>query len=183
MLSFSFKGRTQELQATLHSSYILLQWKLQKNVSADHCEVQRRSRGGDFRTIALVLADNERDSASYSYKDKLSGSESFYYYRIRTVYNSGDEQYSDIVSMPVNTVNQELLTVEVKSSAVALVLLPQNKGSYLLRIYNGTGQLLYTRRAAAGSYKLPVQKLPKGMYFIEAFLPVNGQRYYGSFRK
>lgn len=183
LLTGFFCSHAQELQATLQSNHVLLEWKLGQNRQADHCEVQRRARGGDFRTIALVLADNESDSAVYSYKDKLVGSESFLYYRIRTIYVNGDQQLSDIVPVAVFPGEQAPLRIVPTSPTAIAIELPEAGGTYLLRLYTKEGRLLATRRSAGGTCNWPLKKLKPGLYFMEAYLPVNGRRYFGSFRK
>lgn len=183
LLTGCCKAVAQDLQATVLSNHIALQWKLLQNRQADHCEVQRRSRGTEFRTIALVLADNTNDSAVYNFKDKLLGSESFFYYRIRTVYSSGEQQFSEILPVPVYPGEQEQLAITLLSQTAVQIKLPPANTSYLLRLYTAEGQLLGTRRSSAGTCNWPVKKLKPGVYFVEAYLPINGRRYYGSFRK
>ena len=176
------RASAQQLEATLQSNHIALQWKLYPQHTVDHCEVQRRGRGTAFRTIALVLADNDTSSKVYRYRDKLLGSESFLYYRIRTVFSNGTEHYSDIVAVPVHPGAQApLAIISLRPNTIQLQL-PAAHASYLLRKYRSDGVLVATRRSRAGTCNWNIKKLKSGVYFIEAYLPINGRRYYGSFR-
>lgn len=172
----------QQLEAIVQSNYIALAWKLYPQHTADHCEVQRRGRGTAFRTIALVLADNDNSSTVYRYRDKLLGSESFLYYRIRTIFSNGTEHYSDIAAVPVQPGAQAPLAIKSLPPNAIQLQLPAAHASYLLRVYTSEGVLVATRRSRAGTCNWNIKKLKAGLYFIEAFLPINGRRYYGSFR-
>jgi hypothetical protein len=173
---------SQEFSAAVQDNYILLQWK-SIDKKADHFELQRRSRGGEFKTISLVLSDDS-DSVVYRYKDKLTGSENYFYYRIKTYLTNGTESFSDILSVAVNAVQQEAVSIVADSAAGKFIpRLPVVKGAYLFRIYDNNGRLLLTQRSPATQPELILSKLTKGSYFMEAYHPISGRRYYGTITK
>lgn len=178
-MSFSWG---QEFTASATDRYVLLQWQFTQ-LKADHFEVQRRSRGEEFKTISLVLSD-ETDSVHYRFKDKLTGAESHFYYRIKIFLTNGAEEYSEILSVALNNVHQEPVNIEAASIKGSFIpALPLTKGSYLLRIYDMNGRLLVTQRSSAERPELQAGKLASGKYFMEAYHPQSGKRYYGTFTK
>jgi hypothetical protein len=173
-------AKGQDFSAVVHDTYVLLQWKFPQK-QADHFEIQRRSRGGEFKTISLILSD-DADSVLYKYKDKFTGAETHYYYRIKIFYANGTEEYSDILSVAINSVQQESVMIVPGSAAGTFIPgLPVAKGSYLLRVYDMNGRLLLTQRSPAARPELLLDKLAKGNYFMEAYHPQTGKRFYGTF--
>jgi hypothetical protein len=172
----------QEFQAIIHSSSIQLRWSPAQTANIDHYEIERRSRGEEFKTIALVLAESESNTPAYMYKDKLTGGEQHLYYRIHFFNADGSDGYSDILSLNLDEVKEEMLKISTdKTDCKILLELPEKKGSYLFRIYNMNGQLLDTQHAAAGENALASDKLSAGNYFMEAYHPQTGKRFYGTF--
>lgn len=170
----------QEFTATVQPNHVLLQWQFPQK-QTDHFEIQRRSRGGEFKTVSLVLSDDS-DSVLYKYKDKFTGAETHYYYRIKIFYTNGTEEYSDILSVAINSVQQEPVQIVPGSPAGTFIPgLPVGKGSYLLRVYDMNGRLLLTQRSPAARPELLLEKLEKGRYFMEAYHPQTGKRFYGTF--
>ncbi len=173
-------AKGQDFSAVVHDTYVLLQWKFPQR-EADHFEIQRRSRGGEFKTVSLILSDDS-DSVLYKYKDKFTGAETHYYYRIKIFYTNGTEEYSDILSVAINSVQQEPVQIVPGSPAGTFIPgLPVGKGSYLLRVYDMNGRLLLTQRSPAARPELLLEKLEKGRYFMEAYHPQTGKRFYGTF--
>jgi hypothetical protein len=180
-IACSLSVHAQELQATVQSSFVQLKWAPADLTSIDHYEIERRSVGGEFKTIALVLAEPETNAA-YVYKDKMTGGEQHLYYRIHFYHLDGTDGYSDILSLNLDQAKEQLLNISTDVAGCRLLMdLPEEKGSYLFRIYNMNGQLLETQRSDAGTNAIAADKLTAGKYFMEAYHPQSGKRFYGTF--
>jgi hypothetical protein len=174
--------QAQELQAIVSTNHVQLRWISSNGVSVDHYEIERRSRGEEFKIIALILAETGTASTAYLYKDKVTGGDQHFYYRVHCFYTDGTDSYSDILSLNLAEAHDDLLKISADASACKLLLdLPSEKGTYLFRIYNMNGQLLETQRSVAGSHIVETDKLSSGRYFMEAYHPVSGKRFYGTF--
>jgi len=181
-VALSTFAQAQEIQAIVSTSNVQLRWTSTAGYTIDHYEIERRSRGEEFKTIALILAENGSESAAYLYKDKLTGGDQHLYYRVHCFYADGTESYSDILSLNLAEAKDDLLKISTDVAGCRLLLdLPTEKGSYLFRIYNMNGQLLETQRSAGGTNVVEADKLASGKYFMEAYHPVTGRRFYGTF--
>jgi len=179
---FALPVWSQELEATVSSKSVELQWKQDPAREVDHSELERRGRGEQFQMIALVLADGQSNEHLHFYKDKLTGIDEQLYYRLHLFYTDGTDSYSNILSLNLAEQKEELLKISTDINNCKLVLqLPADKGSYLFRIYNMQGQLMDTQRTEGSANELLADKLAEGNYFMEAFHPVTGKRYYGTF--
>jgi len=180
-IGFTFTVNAQEFQAIVQSSFVQLRWAPAESASIDHYEIERRSKGGEFKTIALVLAEPETTTA-YVYKDKLTGGDQHLYYRIHFYHADGSDGYSDILSLNMEEAKDEMLKISTDAASCRLLLgLPEEKGAYLFRIYNMNGQLLETQHSVAGTNAIAADKLSAGKYFMEAYHPQTGKRFYGTF--
>lgn len=174
--------KSQDLRAVLMNQHVELQWSSGNTSEIDHFELERRGKGEDFKTIALVLADTESAASAHLFKDKLTGVDQHLYYRVHYYYTNGSDAYSDILSLQITDKQEELLKISPDVAGCKIHLnLPSEKGSFLFRIYNMKGQLIDTQRTDAGSNELGADKLVAGNYFMEAYHPVTGKRYYGTF--
>jgi Secretion system C-terminal sorting domain len=164
--------------------YAQLNWGVDNNQLIDHFEVERQETNGDFKTIGLVMSNIESGKKDYGFKDKLTGTESEVQYRVKSLAMDGTVSYSSIMKLDMKLVNEtEIRIVPNPIAATAQLNLPEIKGSYLCRVYNMGGRMVYTARVQGTVSTLNVSQLSAGTYFMEAFHPQTGKRYYGKFRK
>jgi Secretion system C-terminal sorting domain len=161
-----------------------LKWGVENNHMVDHFEVERQEAGGSFKTIGLVMGDNVSGSKDYAFKDKLTGSESELKYRVKTYALDGAVNYSSIMKLNVKQVGETEIRITPNPVATTAQLnLPAINGNYLCRVYNMDGRMVYTAQLQGRSAALSVSQLSTGTYFMEAFHPQTGKRYYGKFTK
>jgi hypothetical protein len=177
-------GKVNSLTVSEKNNYAVVTWTADNNSQIDHFEIERKEAGGSFKTIALVMSDNESGSKSYSYKDKLSGSEQAIQYRVKTVNSDGIENFSSIATLNLN----QIAEAEIKFTPNPVVQnaqlnLPAINGNYICRVYNMDGRLMITSQLPGRNQMLNVQQLHTGNYFLEVFHPQTGKRYYGRFTK
>lgn len=167
-----------------HNNHAQLTWLVEQNERIDHFEVERKDADGEFKLIALVMSDDTNGVQSYTYKEKLTGSESVLQFRIKAVAADGTTSCSSIAHLNLSQVAGT--EIKFKPNPVrqsAELNLPLVKGSYLCRVYNMFGRLLLVTEVQGQNGILQVEQLKPGSYFVEAFHPQTAKRYYGSMTK
>jgi hypothetical protein len=166
------------------TGYAELNWGIENNQLVDHFEIERLDHTGNFKTIGLMMADNEEASKDYTYTEKLPGSETELRYRLKVFSNDGTVSYSTIMKLNLKQVDvAEIKIIPNPVAASALLNLPAINGNYLCRIYNSEGQMIQAVQLQGSNPSLNVSRLTTGRYFVEAFHPQTGKRYYGKFTK
>lgn len=175
----------QEFQASLVHKYVFLKWKWPADQQPDHFEIERRSRGASFDMIAMSFSAEANDTSALYYKDKLTGVEDHYYYRIKAVYADGHYNYSEIASVSFQKGNDDKMidaTLDAVSGKVKLAL-PSMEGMYICRIYNMNGVLLSVEKPVACAPELSLTQVEGNRFFIESYHPQTGKKYYSTFSR
>jgi hypothetical protein len=181
---FSFSS-AQELEASVLHKYVFLKWKWPANQQPDHFEIERRNRGGSFSMIAMTFSSESNDTTAQYYKDKLTGGEDHYYYRIKSVHVDGHHQYSEIASVSFEKGSSDKMidaTLDSMSGKVKLAL-PSMEGMYICRIYNMNGVLLSVEKPFACAPELSLTQVEGKRFFIESYHPQTGKKYYSTFSR
>lgn len=166
------------------SGFAEINWQVDNNQMIDHFEIERKEPNDQFKTIALVMGDNNILTKQYNYRDKLTGSESLLEYRIKVVNGDGTLYYSSIASLNlVKITGFEVKFTPNPVPSLAQLNLPQINESYICRIYSTDGRLVITTQLEGRKQILNLSQLRQGNYFMEAFHAQTGKRYYGKFTK
>ncbi|RYZ50251.1 MAG: T9SS type A sorting domain-containing protein, partial [Chitinophagaceae bacterium] len=109
-------------------------------------EVERSGSQAGFVRIGEVRALGGTATLSYNWVDAspLSGAN---FYRLRMIHPDGKATYSDVVSINRGTgvPTVAVYPTPVAGRALSLQLTNLEKGAYMLRLYNGAGQSVFTR--------------------------------------
>jgi len=182
--SMTTHDHIDEASATDNSSYVLLQWKVKDNVTVDHYEIERMDINGMYSTIAFILSDNKEETLEYKYKDKITVRDLHLFYRIKAVNMDGTEMFSEVLPLDLRSTGDGLVDIDYKNGTDFIVLhLPVARGSYVFRFYNIVGRMVKTKIISATQKKIMIDDLKNGSYFIEAFHPQTGKRFYAKFIK
>ncbi len=177
-------GKIKSLSGSAKNGFAELNWDVENNNLVDRYEIERKDASGNFKTIALILSDNNADTKRYNYKDKLTNNEELVQYRIKAICVDGTESLSSIVK--VNSKQSQSAEIRITPNPVTNFVqmqLPVINGSYTCRVYNSEGRLVLNSQVLAASSKINVDQLVKGTYFLEAYHPQTGNRYFGKFSK
>lgn len=167
-----------------HNNHAQLSWSVEHNELIDHFEIERKDAEGVFKVIAFVMSDDVNGEQSYTYKEKLTGSENTLQIRVKAIAVDGTISCSSIAHLRLTQIADE--EIKFKPNPVrqsAELNLPLIKGSYLCRVYNMFGRLLLVTAVQGKKAVLQVEQLKPGSYFVEAFHPQTAKRYYGSMTK
>jgi hypothetical protein len=182
VLPFFTEPFITEANATDCNSFVLLQWKVSDNTRADHYEIQRMDADGSYQTIAMLLSDNLQETERFIYKDKITVRDLQLHYRIKVIITGGEEQYSNSMMIEPKSAQNNLTKVLYMQTENAVTMsLPGADAEYVYRFYNIMGKM--TKITSAKNQKVIIADLKRGSYFVEAFQPQTGKRYYGEFRK
>ncbi len=182
--SLTVTNSIEAATATDNSTFVLLQWKVKDNVSVDHYEIERMDINGSYSTIAFILSDNNEETKQYKYKDKITVRDLHLFYRIKAVNMNGTEMFSEVMPLDLKSTGEGLVEIEYKHGSDFITLqLPKTKGSYTFRFYNIVGRMVKTKTLGASQKKIMIDDLKNGSYFIEAFHPQSGKRFYAKFIK
>lgn len=177
-------GKIEQSSATDKNTHVDVEWTVANNDIVDHYEIERKEADGNFKTIGLILSDNLTATKNYSYKDKITGSQGELYYRVKAVNKDGLEDAGPIMRVNIKDVqNEEIKILPNPATSFIQLQLPVINGSYLCRVYNMSGRLVLVSQAPASAAKLNIDQLSRGNYFMEAFHPQTGKRYYGKFSR
>lgn len=175
----------QEFEATAMHKYVFLKWKWPADQQPDHFEIERRSRGGSFTMVAMTFSGEPNDTSALYYKDKLTGVEDHYYYRIKAVYPDGQSFFSEIISLSLEkTADQKMIDAILdKSTGKVKLVLPPLNGNYICRIYNMNGVLLSVEKPEACEPELSLAQVEGSRFFIETYHPQTGKKFYSTFTR
>jgi hypothetical protein len=181
----SIPVRAQEFEATAMHKYVFLKWKWPADQQPDHYEIERRSRGGSFAMVAMTFSGEPNDTSALYYKDKLTGVEDHYYYRIKLVYPDGKTDYSEIISLSLEkTADQKMIDAVLdKSTGKVKLVLPPLNGNYICRIYNMNGVLLSVEKPEACEPELSLAHAEGSRFFIETYHPQTGKKFYSTYTR
>jgi hypothetical protein len=92
--------------------------------------------------------------------------------------------YSEVLPLDLKSTGDGLVAIEYQKGSDDMQLqLPRTRGSYILRFYNIVGRMVKTKTISASRKKIMISDLKNGSYFIEAFHPQTGKRFYARFIK
>jgi hypothetical protein len=139
-----------------------LRWTTAYELNNDGFDVEKSSNGKDFEKIGFVGSHgNGSDIQNYEFTD-YDVKPGTNYYRLKQIDFSGFYDYSKIVSVRNDNVNQ---TVSIYPNPVRDVLTVEN-GEGQVTVFNAAGQLVREVSVTDFRHELNVSDLPKGMYTV-----------------
>lgn len=166
------------------SSYVMLHWKIAKNDQVDHFEIERMDVKGQYKTIALILSDNEASTTAYLYKDRITVRDLHLFYRIKAIDIAGKAFFSDVLPLELKSAGKERIEISYQDKTAEIgLLLPALQGSYVCRMYNRAGKMVKLKNVTATNNHIAVNDLATGPYFMELYHPKTGKRFYTQFSK
>jgi hypothetical protein len=173
-----------EAGAADSSSYVMLHWKIAKNEQVDHFEIERMDVHGQYKTIALILSDNEATTSAYLYKDRITVRDLHLFYRIKAIDLAGKSFFSEVLPLELKSAGKERIGVSYQLNDVGIgLMLPALQGNYVCRMYNKAGKMVKLKNVSIANNHIAVNDLATGPYFMELYHPKTGKRFYTQFSK
>lgn len=159
--------------------HVNVTWTTASEINADYFAVYHSTNGIDFKEIGqLQAAGNSTNIIDYSFIHENPNS-GFNYYRIRNVDFDGTSETFDIKAVQFDNENAAVLNANVYPNPVASQLnidfTAVTEGKYTLRIFEITGQLVYTSGIMVpegyNSTTINVDVFLPGKYIIQIITP------------
>jgi hypothetical protein len=186
---FNVSGPLPVSSLTIHAYQqdkdIAVQWKVVGELDVNHYEVERSGDGIHFSQAGLQTATgNTNSTVFYQWTDMnpVSGNAQHpadNFYRIRSVSNSGEIKYSDIVKVTIadGTSSITIYPNPVTAKVVNVVFKNMDKGLYRLQLINNLGQVVLVQQVnhTGSNTILPVKLngVAAGTYLLEIIKPDN----------
>ncbi len=138
-------------------------------------EIEKSSDGFNFNTIEKLVATNTSALYTYHFIDNNATGKKIYY-RLKTIHNSGDIDYSNIQLLQNNTA-VEILVFPNPATDVLQLQLNSGYDKVDVQIVNVSGQVvkqISNLSAANQTIKIPVNNLASGTYFL--YLQSGGEK-------
>ncbi len=161
---------------------IMVEWKVDNQVNIQQYLIEKSADGRQFSTIGTQAAiGGNGASMTYNFLDASSfvGDN---FYRIRSIGLSGEPSYSSIVKVKIGKgiSSISIYPNPVVDNYVNLQFNNLPKGDYLLKLFNNTGQIIFTSRIShqggSATQSIAFNKAwAKGNYILEINKP-NGSK-------
>ncbi|GEM_PF-3358529 len=149
-----------------------LTWTTTQEVNTQYFEVLRSNDGATYQPIgSLNAVGNSSNENTYRFTD-LQPAPGVNYYRLKIVDVDGSYEYSDIVTIRLQTVVKLTAWPNPFSNKLQLSLLQNNSSTLLVKMFSTTGQLMLQKNVAvvSGNNNITidnVQSFKAGFYIIE----------------
>ncbi len=159
--------------ASVKNNTNILNWSTATETNNKGFEVMKSFDGNNFETVGTVVGKGNNSSVSnYEWVDNKPFATS--YYKLKQIDNDGKFQYSNVVSVKQNSINQLNLVLKqnpVQTSLAFVYDLPQ-AGNVSISVKDVFGRTIYsnaTNNVAAGLHNFSTSTLgyAKGSYFIQ----------------
>jgi Secretion system C-terminal sorting domain len=159
---------------------ITLDWIVDHEFNVKQYEIQKSMTGIAFLSASTVVVKrNDNSSVNYQWVDVNPGTGNNFY-RIRSVSMNGEVLYSNLMTVSMGNVKQDIVIYPnpVVNGIVNLQLINQSKGNYALRVLNNLGQVIqvtqiHHEEGSALQTILLNQRIVKGTYHLEIIKPDN----------
>ena len=141
---------------------IPLQWTVSDDQAVRFYEVQRSADGIHFSSLQTVNASQSSIQKTYQYMDEfpVNGDN---YYRIKEVDVNGIIAYSNIVRSAIKIFNEVTIA---PNPASAFITISAKTTIKQIQLFSSKAQLLLTVSPQSNNYKLQINNLSSGNYFL-----------------
>jgi hypothetical protein len=175
-LAVSFKT----VKAYEQDHNIKVEWTTANETDMKEYEVEKSTDGSRFTKVTTTAALN-RTSNAYNWTD-VNAVTGYNYYRIRSISQTGEIKYSDIVKVLIGKGSTDITVYPnpVQNGTIKLQMNNMPAGVYRIRVVNMLGQVLQTtqlKHAAGNSTEtVPLgSQVGKGAYNLEIIKPDNSR--------
>lgn len=169
--TFPVPLRWIDFNATRQNSISFLHWVTDNEQSVSHFDIQRSYDATNFSTIGRVNARNNGIREQYNFQDPTFFN-GIAWYRIRSVDVDGRPSYTKIASVSNITASSvSFVVINPVRNTLTLVNKTGREGSFVCRLFNSSGQMVFqsgitTGNNAAASIALP-GNVSGGIYVLE----------------
>jgi hypothetical protein len=150
---------------------IMIEWAVENEINIANYEIEKSIDGTNFTSIGITEARGGTNLYTLLDEHALQGAN---FYRIKSIDNTGRIIYSRIVKVTIGK-GKPSVTVypnPVTDNIINISLNNMPPGVYAVKLYNASGQLVYTNSithsiGSTAQTLRPTSKLSKGTYQLE----------------
>jgi hypothetical protein len=170
--------------ARVNNNNVQVQWKTEAEMNNDYFEVERSNDGHTFTAIGKVSGNNGNGVQHYSLIDNNAALLNIpqVYYRLKIVSTTGETEYSNIITLPLQTPASPIVNVTPNpfTSQLKVTVQMPEAARVAIRLSDINGQVLKTEYVSApkGRSIIPVPgvaNLVQGIYILT--VQFNGKVY------
>jgi len=162
-----------DIRGYVKGNGVQLDWSVHTEENVTHYEVERSADGRTFTVAGQVAAQKRPGTIDYSFFD-AGAAPGNNFYRIKNVDLDGRYSYSVIIRVTVGK-SSGIFTVypnPVSGNHISLQAPELDKGAYMIRIFNNSGQQVYQRsfshNGGAVNQTIPLpHHMQKGIYSLQ----------------
>jgi len=147
-----------------------LVWETEYELNSDFFLLERSVDGKVFSDIVRIDSKSiSNEGATYSYVDQSFPQVSKIYYRLKDIDVNGAVNYSDILSVEINSEPAELFVYPNPSRGLVTINFANHEQINLARLvlYDISGNLVYASKLDGASVKLELAAFRKGTYILK----------------
>lgn len=168
------------IRAYMVSNKISIDWKVENELNIDRYEVEKSTNGIDFVKMSSVASAKLNGSSTYSSMDETPATGNNFY-RVKSIDRDGSKKLSPVVKMSNNKNTDRNIAIypnPIRGNTINLRFTNQPAGIYQVRLFNNSGQVVYTGRLSINSNNITQtiytgKKLTAGIYQLETKAPDN----------
>jgi len=153
-------------EAISEAPAVNLIWETATEIDNDYFEIEHSLSGKDFKTIGRVTGNGTVNSiSSYEYKH-LQPVNGLNYYRLKQVDFDGQHHYSDVISVWLDLLAENIQLYPNPTQGRLNVAIPW-QGSFKVRIYDSIGNEVYSTHLTGGTpQSIETDGMPRGLYYL-----------------
>lgn len=150
-------------------------WRVKNELTTEFYEIQRSIDGSLFQLVAPIKANRSLDGeGTYTFLDEANTLplEEKIYYRVAVVDQNGAYAYSNTIEL-TNSSAEILYHPNPVKDWLTIQIPGEKQGPLEVSVVNSQGQILISQKIESddtNSYKLNLERLSSGVYFIDARL-------------
>jgi hypothetical protein len=153
-------GNNLELIGFAAQNANTVQWKDMYHKNVDQYKIMHSLDGINFYELSSVIPTN-KSNYEFIHKKPINGNN---YYRLQTVLQSGQTQWSNIV----NIFNKYATGLNLFPNPAQDYVIITDNSNATIAVINAMGQVVKTEYASTDGYRLDVSALPAGVYIVTA---------------
>lgn len=150
---------------------VAIDWKSSDSKDIDTYVLEYSADGKDFRQIAVVRPEEQRNEYQYLHTDLASGK---HYYRLHLLADGKSAGYTQTRMASVSCALEQRMPRVYPNPSTDLIVVDdlEAQKSYTLRLLAADGKLLLERQSSAVKEELRIGELPQGNYLLQ-IIPQN----------
>jgi hypothetical protein len=160
-------------KAYIREAAIQVEWSVSTESNVRHYSIERSANGRDFSSVGIVESKGSSNTlTSYAWSDAtpFNGAN---YYRVKALDKDGSSKFSGIMHVNISKGKVDLIVAPnpVKNNQLNLQFSDLTKGSYTLKVFNNTGQAVFTTQLSTQggslSRSLSLHGVRPGVYNLQ----------------